>query len=296
MHPILLPKGKHMKSFALALLLLLPSFASAQEEDIVIALKPDKNPEAMLNERKTLESFLSKETGKAVKVIVPMSGAVIQEGLANGSIDLAYVSGLEMVQAEKSGVAELLLAVEIDGKPSYESYWVTLKEKEYKSVADLKGKAVAFASKTSTSGYLIPVYDLAKSKLLAKQHDPEEFFGKGNVSFGTGYVSAIERVLNGQAEAAAVSDYVIKGDKHLTAEQKAKLRVLDTQGPVPTHIMAVRSSIGKKEKALLQKALLAFNKNAELRDRLFTNKLIKANSRKHLASLKEAFELTGIQF
>jgi len=285
-----------MKCLWLAALLLAPSFVTAEEtKDIVIALKPDKNPEAMIEERKALENFLGKETGKTVKVIVPMSGAVIQEGLANGSIDVAYVSGLEMVQAEKNGAAELLLVVEIEGKPSYESYWVTLKDKPYKSVADLKGKPVAFASKTSTSGYLIPVYDLTKSKLLAKQHDSEEFFGKGNVSFGTGYVSAIERVLNGQSEAAAVSDYVIKGDKHLTPEQKEKLRVLDTQGPVPTHILAIRKSIGKKEAASLQKALLAFNKNTELRDRLFTNKLVKTTSGKHLASLKEAFELTGIQ-
>src|SRR5690606_10720498 len=156
---------------------------------------------------------------------------------------LAYVSGLEMVQAEKSGAAELLLAVEIDGKNSYESYWITLKEKPYKSAADLKGKPVAFASRTSTSGYLIPVYDLVKKKLLAKKDNPEACIGMGNVAFGTGYVSAIERVLSGQAEAAAVSDYVIKGDMHLSAEQKSKLRVLAAQGRVPTHILAVRRDL-----------------------------------------------------
>ncbi len=284
-----------MNPIFLAALLLLPPHPSFAAEDIVIALKPDKNPEAMLSERKELEEFLGKETGRNVKVVIPLSGAVIQEGLQNGSIDLAYVSGLEMVQAEKSGAARLLLAVEIEGKSSYESYWVTLKEKTYKNISELKGKPVAFASRTSTSGYLIPVYDLTKQKILAKKTDPEEFFGKGNVSFGSGYVSAIERVLSGQAEAAAVSDYVIKGNKHLTEEQKAKLRVLDTQGPVPTHIIAIRQSIEPKEAAKLEKALLAFNKKEGLRDQLFTSKLVKTSSKKHLSSLKEAFELTGIQ-
>jgi phosphonate transport system substrate-binding protein len=284
-----------MKNLLLAALILFSPITSFADEDIVVALKPDKNPEAMLSERKSLEEFLTKETGKNVKVIVPLSGAVIQEGMQNGSIDLAYVSGLEMVQAEKNGSARLLLAVEIEGKKSYESYWVTLKEKTYKNIGDLKGKPVAFASRTSTSGYLIPVYDLAKQKILPKKANPEDFFGKGNITFGTGYVSAIERVLDGQAEAAAVSDYVIKGDKHLTQEQKDKLRVLDTQGPVPTHIIAIRNSINAKDAAKLEKALLAFNKNTELRDRLFTSKLVKTTSKKHLASLKEAFELTGIQ-
>lgn len=269
--------------------------AADAPKEIVVALKPDKNPEAMLSERKELETFLGTKLGKPVKVIIPLSGAVIQEGLLNGTIDVAFVSGLEMLQAEKNNAAELLLAVEIDGKNSYESFWVTGKDKPYKSVKDLKGQPVAFASRTSTSGYLIPVYDLVKQKLLDAKADPEQFFGKGHVSFGTGYVSAIERVLNGQAEAAAVSDYVIKKDKHLTPEQKAQLKVLDHQGPVPTHILAVRKTLDSGTRKKLETALLSFNENKEMRDRLFTAKLIRTNPKKHTASLKEALDLTGIQ-
>ena len=267
---------------------------TAEMKEIVVALKPDKNPEAMLQERTALENYLKQAMGKPVKVVIPMSGSVIQEGMRNGSIDLAFVSGLEMIQLEKAGAAELALAVEIDGKSSYQSYWVTLKEKPYKSVKDLKDKPIAFASRTSTSGYLIPTHDLIRKKLLEKNSSPESFFGKDHVSFGTGYVSAIERVFNGSAEAAAVSDYVILKDKHLTAEQKAKLKVLAKQGPVPTHILAVRSSLAASDKKKLEKALLAMNAQSDLRDKLFTAKIIKTTSKKHLANLKDALEQTGI--
>src|SRR3712207_3414260 len=158
---------------------------------LVIALKPDKNPEQMLEERKTLSDFLSKKLGKPVEVIVPLSAAVITEGFANGTVDLGYLSATDMVVAQKRNAAQVLLAGEIDGKNSYQSYWLSLKEKPYNKVEDLKGKPVAFASKTSTSGYLIPMHDLKQKRLLTKPN-AEEFFGAGNLFFGTGYVSAVE--------------------------------------------------------------------------------------------------------
>ena len=223
-----------------------PVFPSVTQAEVglakvVVALKPDKDPEQMLQERKTLSDFLSKKLGKPVEVIVPLSSSVIIEGFANGTVDLGYLSATDMVVAQKKNAGQILLAGEIDGHNWYQSYWLALKEKPYSKVGDLKGKPVAFASKTSTSGYLIPVYDLKRKGLLSKP-DPEAYFGAGNLFYGTGYVSAVERVLNGQAEAAAVSYYVLDKDKHLTIEQRAKLKKVSEQGPVPTHVIAVRSS------------------------------------------------------
>ena len=260
---------------------------------VVIALKPDKNPEQMLEERKTLSDFLSKKLGKPVEVIVPLSSSVIIEGFANGTVDLGYLGATDMVAAQKRKAAEILLAGELDGKNSYQSYWLSLKEKPYNKVEDLKGKPVAFASTTSTSGYLIPVWDLKQKGLLTKPN-AEEYFGAGNLFFGTGYVSAVERVLNGQAE-AAVSYYVLDKDKHLTVEQRAKLKKVAEQGPVPTHIIAIRSSIPEADRAALKSAILTMNEkgNEELRDKLFTSKLVEVDADKHLRAIREALEFLG---
>jgi len=293
--------GKHMK-FCLRLLLIAPTLAffasngSAQVslQKVVIALKPDKNPDQMMEERKTLSDFLSSKLGKPVEVIVPLSSSVIIEGFANGTVDLGYLSATDMIAAKERKAGEILLAGEIDGKNSYQSYWLTLKEKPYSKVEDLRGKRVAFASKTSTSGYLIPVWDL-KQKGLLKEPNPEAFFGAGNLFYGTGYVSAVERVLNNQAEAAAVSYYVLDKDKHLTVEQRAKLKKVAEQGPVPTHVIAVRSSISEPDRAGLRKALQTMNDdaNAELRDKVFTSKLVEVNPEEHLRSIREALHFLG---
>ena len=263
-------------------------------EKVVVALKPDKNPDQMQAERKSLSDFLTKQLGKPVEVIVPLSSSVIIEGFANGTVDLGYLSATDMVVAQKRNAGTILLAGEIEGRNSYQSYWLTLKEKPYNKVEDLRGKPVAFASKTSTSGYLIPVWDL-KRKGLLNEPRPEAFFGEGNLFYGTGYVSAVERVLNGQAEAAAVSYYVLDQDKHLTAEQRAKLKKVTEQGPVPTHVIAARSTLSEKDRATLRKALQSMNEkgNAELRDKVFTSKLVEVNPDEHLRAIREALDFLG---
>lgn len=280
----------------LATTLALPFHARAELaiEKVVVALKPDKNPEQMLQERKTLSEFLASKLGKPVEVIVPLSSSVIIEGFANGTVDLGYLSATDMVAAQKKNAGQILLAGEIDGHNWYQSYWLALKEKPYHKVEDLRGKPVAFASKTSTSGYLIPIYDLKRKGLLTKP-EPEAFFGAGNLFYGTGYVSAVERVLNGQAEAAAVSYYVLDKDKHLTLEQRAKLKKVTEQGPVPTHVIAVRSSISEADRDTLRKALETMNEkeNVELRDKVFTSKLVPVNADEHLRSIREALDFLG---
>lgn len=270
----------------------MPAASPATLSKVVVALKPDKDPDAMVLERAQLSKYLSDQLARPVEVIVPLSAAVILEGLSNGTIDLAYLSATDMLNAINQQTGGILLAGEIDGKTSYQSYWVTLKDKPYQSVADLKGKPVAFSSKTSTSGYVIPLWDLRQKNLISDSGKAEEFFGVGNVWFGSGYVSAVERVLNGDAEAAAVSYYVLDKDKHLTAEQRQRLRRLAEQGPVPTHVIAIRSGISDADSAALRDALLAMDKeNPELRDRVFTSRLVEVDAVAHLSSLKESIAL-----
>jgi phosphonate transport system substrate-binding protein len=267
-----------------------PGDASLQK--IVIALEPDKDPDAMLEDRKAIESYLSESTGKAVEAIVPISSAVIYEGLKNGSVDIAYLSSTAAAKLVETGDIDILLAELIDGQPSYQSYWIGLKDAPYSSIADLKGQPIAFSSRTSTSGFLIPTWDLYKQGLIDLEGGPAGFFGADNVFYGVGYVSAAERVLDGSAEAAAVSYYVLDKDKHLSAEQRAQLKVIDTQGPVPSHVIVIRNSVSEADRQVLREAFLAMNTEAtELRDRIFGAPLAPTTADEHLQNTLEALEL-----
>lgn len=260
-------------------------------ERLVVALEPDKDPDAMLADRKALKAYLSNALDMPVEVIVPLTSSVISEGLKNNSIDLAYLSSTATQRLMASNDMEILLANAIDGKASYLSYWLSLADKPYDSVEDLEGERIAFSSRTSTSGFLIPVWDLYTKGLVTLEDGPEGFFGAGNVHYGVGYVSAVERVLDGSAEAAAVSYYVYEKDKHLTPDQRQRLKVVDDQGPVPTHVLTIRGNLNNALKDRVRKAFLEMNeKAADLRDRLFGAPLVEVDPEVHLEVTRQALE------
>ena len=260
-------------------------------QKIIIALKANKNPEKMLAEKQELEKFLTNKLKRKVDVIIPTDSATVVESFRNGTLDLGYLSSTDAARNLDQETASILLVHLKNGKPHYESVWLTLKDKPYTSINDLKNKPVSFASRSSTSGYLIPTLDLFKRGLVGVNTSLTDFFSQ--TIYGNGYVSAVEKVLSGEVEAAAVSDYVYIGDnKYLSDEQKKQLKILQKQGPVPAHTLCIRSSISETDRKILENIFLEFNQeNPSLRDRIFNGELIIVNQDKHLEVTRDALDL-----
>ena len=71
-------------------------------------------------------------------------------------------------------------------------------------------------------------------------------------------------LLNGEADVAAVSDYTFEGpkaNKYLTPEERAKLQVLDRTFGVPTHLIAVSTSLPEALRLKIKNALLDISKD-----------------------------------
>ena len=264
--------------------------SSLSLKSLMVALKANKDPEDMLEEREALQSYLSEKMGCKVKVIIPTSSAAIVEGFANGTIDVGFLSSTDAAKNLDAAAASILLIHLRNGKTFYDSVWLTLAEKEYESVEDLKGKPVAFAKRSSTSGFLIPLRDLHERGLVNKGVGLKDFFSE--TIFGTGYVSVVEKVLSREVEAAAVSDYVFLGDKYLDEIQKGQLKILQKQGPVPSHTICYRLSLSSKDRDFIKNKLTAMNKdNPELRDKVFNGPLIEVNPEEHLRVTREALAI-----
>ena len=173
-------------------------------ESLNIALKPNKNVQAQRLDEQSLGNALNKILGIPVNISTPSNKTIIEAGLANNTIDVGYVSSSDAISFADNDVAEVLVAgqhesVDPEGNkykgPYYFSVWLSLKDRPYKSIADLKGKKIAFSSRTSTSGYLVPCWDLIKKGIIPEGSSLQDFFGKKNIFYGTGYVSAVEQVL-----------------------------------------------------------------------------------------------------
>ena len=260
-------------------------------QKVVIALKANKNPEEMLAEKEAVEQYLSKKLNRTVEVLIPTDSSVVVESFRNGTLDLGYLSSTDAARNLDQETASILLIHLKNGLPNYQSIWLTLKEKDYKSIDELKGQPVAFASRSSTSGFLIPVWDLANRGYVGPDRSLTDFFSL--TIYGTGYVSAVEKVLSGEVEAAAVSDYVFTGDnKYLSDAQKARLRIVQLQGPVPSHTICARASLSPEDCLILQNTLLAMNEdNPALRDKVFNGELSVVDQDEHLRVTREAIQV-----
>ena len=245
----------------------------------------------MLAEKHELEKYLSGKLNRKVEVMIPTDSATVVESFRNGTLDLGYLSSTDAARNLDQKTANILLVHLKNGKPHYNSIWLSLKNKPYKSITELKDKPVAFASRSSTSGFLIPTWDLAKQGFVGPEKSLTDFFSQ--TVYGTGYVSAVEKVLSGEVEAAAVSDYVFKGDnKYLSDQQKEKLKIVQEQGPVPAHTLCIRSSISQNDRNFLQKAFLEMNEdNPDLRDRIFNGELVVVKEKEHLRVTREALDV-----
>ena len=260
-------------------------------DSVVIALKANKKPESMLAEKQALELYLSTKLKRKVKVIIPTDSSIVVESFRNGTLDLGYLSSTDAARNLDQKTASVLLIHLKNGKPHYDSIWLSRKESNYQSIEDLGDKPVAFASRSSTSGFLIPCLDLAGRGLIGSDTSLNDFFSQ--TIYGTGYTSAVEKVLSGEVEAAAVSDYVFKGNnKYLSDEQKSRLRIIQHQGPVPSHTLCVRSTLSADDQAIIKSALLEMNEeNPSLRDQAFNGVLVEVNASEHLRVTQQALAL-----
>ena len=145
---------------------------------INIALKPNKNVQAQREDENTLGEALSKRIGIPVKISTPTNKSIIEAGLANKTIDIGYVSSSDAISFADNEVADVLLAglhssTNPEGKPyrvlTITVYGYALKERPYQDISDLKGKPIAFSSRTSTSGYLDSLLGLNEKRIASRR-------------------------------------------------------------------------------------------------------------------------------
>lgn len=270
-------------------------------DKIVIVVNPIPR-ERVEAEALELERYLEEKIGVDVELYFPTSVAAIIEALRYGHAHVAmgigslpsalalYVADVEMPLVE---VREVI----VDGKkveaPYYYSYWIVLRDSPYTSLEQLRGKRVCFPSELSTSGYIFPLYRLVELGLLTKPADPRNFFGE--VIIGGGYAQCWEALKKG-----AVDVTVMAGDvpEKLYWEAMNNSRVLEKQGPVPSHTVLLSKGLPKELRDKIIEALKELSMRPELMRKFVSAIFVRFEERsvdEHLKPLMEALEKTGLK-
>jgi phosphonate transport system substrate-binding protein len=249
-------------------------------------------------------AFLSKETSLPLAAVVADDAAAV-EALRANQADVAFLSSRPALKAEQLANSRLHLAEvrpNYSGGYTYRSVFVVRKDSPLKSndapkeaLEQLKGKTIAFTSPTSGSGFIFPVGDLVKQGLVPDRDRLDQFFGQ--VTYGGDYSKALQAVLRGQAEVAAVSEYALK-PPYITEAEAQQLRVLYAIPGVPAHGVAIDDDVPAPTRDKLVAAMLKLNQtqNNQLLKSLYnSSELVSVDHDKHLSPMREALQRAGMK-
>lgn len=304
----MIPSALRTLFLALSVFTLLLPAAAAEEEpkELTLIFQKQKDPARMREEADRVADYLGEQIGIPVRASVPGSYAASVQALVSKKADLAYVDSLSFLLARRDGGAKVLLAEERkdasgDIRTEYDSIFVVRKESPLKNFDDLQKQSqslrMVFTSPTSTSGYVMPYRRFVKAGMLQRGENPKKIFQQ--VSFGGSYAQALEEVLLGRADVAAVSYYTLEGDKannYLPEEKREKLRILARTPGVPTHVIAVRSGLSEKLAKKAEDAILKLaEKEPELLNDVYgTARFTEVNEDQHVKASAEAVEYLNL--
>ena len=188
--------------------------AQASQKKIVIVFASRRDATDLKTKAEAVSKILSQQIGVPVEAVIASESAAVEALRANRA-DVAFLGSRAAIQAEKTTNAKLYLAEvrsDYSGGHTYKSLLVVRKDSPLKTLAtekqtlgQLKGKKMAFASRTSGSGLIIPTSEFVGQGFVADPDRYNQFFSQ--VIYGDGYPSALQAVLKGQADVAAVSEY-----------------------------------------------------------------------------------------
>jgi phosphonate transport system substrate-binding protein len=250
--------------------LVLGAPALAQGAVLRLAFIPQENPQKLLGDIAAITGWLSEEIGVRVEGFVTIDHAAAVEALRNGDADISFMGALPFVLAEAEIGAVPLLSEVYRGTPSYTGRVFVRRDSGIETLADLRGRDVAFADPISESGYLYPLAEFERAGLIAEPQAADEFFGR--VFFAGGYQQAMQAMAEGLVDAAGASQYA---DLLLTPEQQQQVTWIAESEAIPSHVVIARPGL-----------------DATLRDR-FVAAMLKLNAPEHQDKLRYLYGPDG---
>ena len=220
--------------------------AEADPDTLRVALLPDEDAATIIKQNQGLKDYLESTLGKKVELVVTTDYSSMIEAMRFGRLELAYFGPLSYTLAKSKADIEPFAARMKKGSTTYHAVVIGNKAAGINSVADVKGKEVAYGDIASTSSHLIPKKILLDNGLETKKDYKENFLGAHD--------AVAVAVQNGHAQAGGLSKPIFESlvDRGIISLDKVK--VLQVSKPYPQYPWAMRSDLKDGLKADIRKA------------------------------------------
>ncbi|MBT8484034.1 MAG: phosphate/phosphite/phosphonate ABC transporter substrate-binding protein [Phycisphaerales bacterium] len=215
-----------------------------------IGVLPDESREILARRFEPMRAYLEATTGIPCELITPDSYETLLSRFIGGEIDFAYFGGYTFVVArEETGAVPLVLRPE---DRQFVSYCLVAGTSTATSVDDLAGARLAFGSKLSTSGHLMPRYFLDQEGVT-----PEKHFGE--IRYTGSHDATARAVRDGEVDVGYANALIIDAMLRDGRLAEDDIRVLYETPPYTDYVWAVRPEISDDVKRDLTDAFLALD-------------------------------------
>ena len=202
----------------------LPTPVNSQAMPLRVAVAAVISPKGTIESYSPFLSYLEEKLHRPVELIQRRTYLEINDLIEHGEVDLAFVCTSAYIQGHDTFGMELLVAPQVDGKTTYNSYLIVPAASQAQRMSDLRGKVFAFTDPISLSGRVYPTYLVQQLGLT-----PEEFFGR--IFYTYSHDEAIRAVASGVADGANVDslvyEYTLARDPSLAEKVKVIQRSPD---------------------------------------------------------------------
>ncbi|HTH39651.1 MAG TPA: phosphate/phosphite/phosphonate ABC transporter substrate-binding protein, partial [Rhodocyclaceae bacterium] len=151
---------------------LLCSAALAQTQGrpskLVVGLLPGESAPTVMRLNEPLRQYLEKRLGIPVELSVGANYAATGEALRFGRLDIAYLGPVTYIlQSRRAKLEPFARPSHAVVGPTFQAVIIVPKDSPAKTLADLKGKEIAFGDPASTSGTWVPRYQLVEAGLVS---------------------------------------------------------------------------------------------------------------------------------
>jgi phosphonate transport system substrate-binding protein len=247
--------------------LLLSRRAAAQPaKEFRIGLLGGENTQDRLVRYDRFQALLSEHLKIPVKLCPAADYAGVMQGIAAGQLDAAKFGASAFAGAwlDCKCVEPIVVPQQADVSTYYYSVMVVRADSGIKTLADMKGRTLAWADPNSTSGYLTPSASL---KAQGIKLDDGAYFAK--TGFSGGHEQGVVAVLNRQYDAAVTwtsgqgqkAEGFSRGNLRAMVDKKmlamSDIDIIWQSGKIPAGPWGIRAAVPAETKAAFRDFLLA---------------------------------------
>lgn len=236
--------------------------AVAQDDPLILGVFPRRNATVTYKLFKPMAAYLSEQLQREVQLVTAKDFKTFWKGVVDKKYDIVHYNQYHYLKSHKAYGYQVILKNEEFGQDALAGSLLVRKDSGINSVADLKGRRIAFGGGPKAMiAYIVPVYLLQQAGL--HKDDYEAIFAKNPPN-------AVLSVFYHQIDAAGAGDKVLELNMVKSQIDIGHLKHLLTSEPIAHIPWAVKPGMADSLRDKIQQAMLKLN-DTELGKRILEN-------------------------